>query len=146
MKYVWKNRPFVARHSRGTKPLCWRANVALGQDKERKLLYKYVFCLPYPSATFALQHGFFGTKWMASCPFNTSFSKFSRLFLQVIRQRRPIKIFQSLVPFTVSYVENNFAAQLWNLFSDMQFRTPKQFHTVSKWTNNTCCVNGISAL
>ena len=27
------NRPFAASHSRGTKPPCWRAKVALGQDK-----------------------------------------------------------------------------------------------------------------
>ena len=30
-----KNRPFAAGHSRGTKPPCWRANVALGQDKQK---------------------------------------------------------------------------------------------------------------
>ena len=45
----------------------WRAKVALGLDKQRKLPFKimYVFCLSCPSATFALQHG--GTTWMASC-------------------------------------------------------------------------------
>ena len=32
------NRLFAASHSRGTKPPCWRAKVALGQDKQRKLL------------------------------------------------------------------------------------------------------------
>ena len=50
------NRPFAASHSRGTKPPCWRENVALGQDKQRKLPFKimYVFCLSFPSATFPL--------------------------------------------------------------------------------------------
>ena len=39
------NWPFAASHSRGTKPPCWRAKVALGQDKQRKLPFKimYVF-------------------------------------------------------------------------------------------------------
>ena len=39
------NWPFAASHSRGTKPPCWRANVVLGQDKQRKLPFKimYVF-------------------------------------------------------------------------------------------------------
>ena len=31
------NRPFAAFHSRGTKPPCWDAKIALGQDKQRKL-------------------------------------------------------------------------------------------------------------
>ena len=55
------NRPFVASNSRGTKPPCWRAKVAPGQDKQRKLPFKimYVFCLSCPSATFALQRGSF---------------------------------------------------------------------------------------
>ena len=53
------DRPFAASLSRGTKPWCWRAKVALGQDKQGKLLFKimyYVFCLSCPSATFALQY------------------------------------------------------------------------------------------
>ena len=61
------NRPFAASHSRGTKPPCWRAKVALGQDKQRKLPFKimYVFCLSYPSATFALQRdGFAPCEWL----------------------------------------------------------------------------------
>ena len=29
------NRPFAASHSRDTKPPCWRAKEALGQDKQR---------------------------------------------------------------------------------------------------------------
>ena len=55
------NSPFAASHSRGTQPPCWRAKVALGQDKQRKLPFKimYVFCLSCPRATFALQHGGF---------------------------------------------------------------------------------------
>ena len=66
-KDLYGNRPFAASQSRGTKPPYWRANVALGQDKQRKLPSKimYVFCLSCPSATFALQHG--GTTWMARC-------------------------------------------------------------------------------
>ena len=32
--------PFAACHSRSTKPPCWRAKVALGQDKQRKLPFK----------------------------------------------------------------------------------------------------------
>ena len=44
------NRPFAASHSRGTKPPCRRAKVALGQDKQRKLPFKimYVFSLSCP--------------------------------------------------------------------------------------------------
>ena len=40
---------------------CWRAKVALGQDKQRKLPFQimYVFCLSCPGATFALQRGGF---------------------------------------------------------------------------------------
>ena len=32
---VVSNRPFVACHSRGTKPPCWDANVALGQNQQK---------------------------------------------------------------------------------------------------------------
>ena len=63
------NRPFAAIHSRGTNPPCWRAKVALGQDKERKLPFQvmYIFCLPFPSATFTLQcGGFVLRKWVAA--------------------------------------------------------------------------------
>ena len=62
------NRPFAASHSRDTKPPCWRAEVASGQDKQRKLPFQimYVFCLSCPSATFALQHGgFVPREWLA---------------------------------------------------------------------------------
>ena len=55
------NRPFAAFHSRGTKPPCWNAKVALEQDKQRKFPSKimYAFCWSCPTATFASQHGGF---------------------------------------------------------------------------------------
>ena len=55
------NGPFAASHSRGTNPPCWKAKVALGQDKQRNLPFQitYVFCLSCPSANFALQRGGF---------------------------------------------------------------------------------------
>ena len=65
-----KNWPFASGHSRGTKPPYWRAKVALGQDKQRKLPFKimYAFCLSCPSATFAHQHGggFVSREWPAA--------------------------------------------------------------------------------
>ena len=63
------NRPFAASQSRGTKPPYWRANVALGLDKQRKLPFKimYAFCLSYPRATFALQYGgFVPHEWLGA--------------------------------------------------------------------------------
>ena len=63
------NWPFAASHSRGTKAPCWRAKVALGQDKKRKLPFKimYVSCLSCPSATFALQRGgFLPREWLVA--------------------------------------------------------------------------------
>ena len=39
------NRSFAASHSRGTKPPCWRAKAALGQDKQRKLPFKIMYGL-----------------------------------------------------------------------------------------------------
>ena len=42
------NRPFASWHSRGTKPPCWRASDALGEEKQRKLPFKWcvlVVCL-----------------------------------------------------------------------------------------------------
>ena len=48
---------------------CWRAKVALGQDKQRHLPFQimYVFCLSCPSATFALQRsGFVPREWLAA--------------------------------------------------------------------------------
>ena len=68
--FLAESRPFAASHSRGTKPQpCWRAKVALGQDKQRKLQFKimYVFCLSCTSATFALQRGsFVPREWLAA--------------------------------------------------------------------------------
>ena len=70
---TWKarrcNRPFSASHSRGTKPSCWRAKVALGKDKQKTyiILNCNLLCLSCPSASFSLQHGAFCTMWMASC-------------------------------------------------------------------------------
>ena len=58
--------PFAACHSRSTKPPCWRAKVALGQDKQRKLPFKIMgaFCLTCPSG---LQHGgFVPREWLAA--------------------------------------------------------------------------------
>ena len=63
------NRTFAASHSRGKEPRCWRAKVALGQDKQRKLPFQimYVFCLSCPSATFVLQRGgFVPHEWLAA--------------------------------------------------------------------------------
>ena len=42
-----RTRPFAASHLCRTKPSCWRAKVALGQDKQRKLIFEinYVFLL-----------------------------------------------------------------------------------------------------
>ena len=37
---IVRNRTFAASHSRGTKPLCWNAKFALGQDKQGKLPFK----------------------------------------------------------------------------------------------------------
>ena len=47
----------------------WRAKVALGLDKQRKLPFKimYAFCLSCPSATFTLQRcGFVPREWLAA--------------------------------------------------------------------------------
>ena len=61
--------PFAASHSRGTKPPCWRAKVAVGQDKQKTyIIWNGNFlCLSCPSATFALQHGsFVPREWLAA--------------------------------------------------------------------------------
>ena len=63
------NRPVAASHSRGTKPPCWRAKVALGEHKKRKLPFKIMsaFCWSCASATFALQYGgFVPREWLAA--------------------------------------------------------------------------------
>ena len=59
------NRPFAASHLRGTKPACWRAKVAPGQDKQKAyiILNGNFLCLPSSSATFALQR-----EWLAAKP------------------------------------------------------------------------------
>ena len=59
------NSPFAAFHSRGTKPPCWDAKVALGQDQQKAciiFLNGNVLCFSCPIATFA-----FCTTWMESC-------------------------------------------------------------------------------
>ena len=63
------NRPFVASHSRGTKPPCWRARVAVSQDKQKTYIILNVnfLCLSCPSATFAPQHGsFVPREWLGA--------------------------------------------------------------------------------
>ena len=62
-------RHFAVSHSRGTKPACWRAKVALGQGKQKAYIilndnFLYLSC---PSTTFALQHGGFVQRgWLAA--------------------------------------------------------------------------------
>ena len=63
------NRPLAASHSGATNPPCWRAKVALGQDKQRKLPFQVitVFCSSFPSTTFALKRGgFVPREWLAA--------------------------------------------------------------------------------
>ena len=63
------NRPFAASHSCATKPLGWRAKVALGQDKQKAyiILDGDFLCSSCPSVAFALQHGgFVPRKWLAT--------------------------------------------------------------------------------
>ena len=64
------NGPFAASHSRATKPLGWRAKVALGQDKQINayiILDGNFLCLSCPSVAFALHHGgFVPRKWLAT--------------------------------------------------------------------------------
>ena len=63
------DRPFAAFHSRGAKPPCWDAKVALGQDQQQAdiILNGNCFCLSCPSATFASQHGgFVPREWKPS--------------------------------------------------------------------------------
>ena len=64
-------------------PPFWRAKVALGQDKQRKLSFQiiYVFCLSCPSATSALQRGgFVPREWLAA---KGLFYEFCFLYVQV---------------------------------------------------------------
>ena len=63
------DRPFAAFHSRGAKPPCWDAKVALGQDQQKAniILNGNCFCLSCTSATFASQHGsFVPPEWKAA--------------------------------------------------------------------------------
>ena len=67
---IRQNKPFAACHSRGTKPPCWDAKVAMGQDQLKAyiILNGNFFCFSCPSATFASQHGgFVPREWHASC-------------------------------------------------------------------------------
>ena len=57
-------RPLAASHSRGAKPLFWRAKVALGQDKQKKLPFKIIYAFYCDFCSPAWQ---FCTRWMASC-------------------------------------------------------------------------------
>ena len=63
------NRPFAACHSRGTKPPCWNAKVALEQDQQKAYIIwnSNFLCFSCPSATFASQHGsFLPREWQAT--------------------------------------------------------------------------------
>ena len=69
MFMLWFNGPFPASHSHGTKLLCWRAKVALGEDKQKKLPFKimYVSSLSCSSVAFAPQRGgFVPCDWLAA--------------------------------------------------------------------------------
>ena len=57
-------RPLAASHSRGAKPPCWRARVALGQDKQKKLPFEIIYAFYCDFCSPAWQ---FCTRWMASC-------------------------------------------------------------------------------
>ena len=63
------NGHFAASHSRGRKPPCWRAKVALGRDKQRKLPFKIImlFLCLVPVRTFPLYLGdFVPREWLAA--------------------------------------------------------------------------------
>ena len=65
---LFSNRSFVVCHSRGTKPSCWGAEVALGKtNKGNYHLKSCVFCLPCVMATFALHWAWWFRGWRASC-------------------------------------------------------------------------------
>ena len=62
-------RPFAACHTRGTKPPCWDAKFALGQDQQKAyiILNGNFLCLSCPSATFAPRlGGFVPREWQAA--------------------------------------------------------------------------------
>ena len=66
---LFSKRPFVACHSRSTKPLCWRVNVALGQDKQRKLLFKTVCLLFFLSKCDFSSPARWFREWLKTCSF-----------------------------------------------------------------------------
>ena len=70
---VWNfcrtNRLFAASHLRGKKPPCWRAKVALGQDKQKTylILNSNFLCCLVPGRLFLSSTAvLFCTTWMAS--------------------------------------------------------------------------------
>ena len=68
--WIGPNRPFAANHSRGTKPPCWRVKVALGQNKQRKLITtSHCLCVLFvlSQCDFCSPARRFCTTWMASC-------------------------------------------------------------------------------
>ena len=74
---VVSNRPFAACHSRGTKPPCWDANVALGQDQQKAYIIlnaNFLFFLKIQTGISRVQSGSLETLFRNSC------SKFFSLF------------------------------------------------------------------
>ena len=66
-KSIYITPCLAASHSRGTKPPCWDANIALGQAQQKAYLNGNFLCLSCPSATFASQHGgFVPLEWKAA--------------------------------------------------------------------------------
>ena len=66
---LFKDRLFTACHSRGTKPPCWDAKVALGQDQQKAyiILNDNFLRLSCRGATFASQcGGFVPREWQAA--------------------------------------------------------------------------------
>ena len=70
---VWNfcrtNRLFAASHLRGKKPPCWRAKVALGQDKQKTylILNSNFLCCLVPGRLFLSSTAvLFCARWMAS--------------------------------------------------------------------------------
>ena len=62
-------RPFAASNSRGIKQPCWRAKVALGQDKQKANCHLkfYFLCLSCPFESLASQNsGFIPREWLAA--------------------------------------------------------------------------------
>ena len=78
-KFHFTNWPFAGSPSRGTKPPCWRANVAPVQDKQETniILNGTFLCLSGPSVTFSPARRFC-TTWMASCSAYWSHSRWRK--------------------------------------------------------------------